>query len=162
MKKLCLILLLLSTLPVYAADPTPIGRFGHWRVFSVIEGDKKMCFMATSPQQTTKQRDNNYLTISRRKNAPDEIAVMFGVNYHKTSQPTLGIDNQKVIGLKTDNDASFFTDLKAQELYIQKMIIGNVARTVGKSERGTILRETFSLKGFANAYNALKNACPVE
>ena len=35
------------------------------------------------------------------------------------------------------------------------MIIGNVARTKGKSHKKNVLRETFSLKGFAKAYEML-------
>lgn len=147
----------------FAADTTQaVGRFGNWRVYTAQEGKGMVCFMVTSPQQTTVKREDNYLSITHRphEKSYDVIAVMLGTNFQKNSKPTIGVDNKRVIVMDVDGDTAFIKDIAAEKQLIQDMTPGNVVRTQAKSVKGTVLRETFSLKGFAKAYEALQKACP--
>lgn len=164
MKSLFLIVFLFVFLPLYtfASDTTQaVGRFGHWRVYTAQEGKGTVCFMVTSPQQTTVKREDNYLSITHRPHEKtyDVISVMLGTNYQKNSKPTIGVDNKRVTVLDVDGDAAFVKDPSIEKQLIEEMIIGNVVRTQSKSAKGTVLRETFSLKGFSKAYEALQKSC---
>ena len=151
----------LSSLAYAGSDMTPEGFFGEWRVYTAKEGNGTVCFMVTSPQHTTVERDGNFLSITHRphENSYDVVSVMFGVAYHKKSRPTIEIDNHRPVEMVTSDDASFIKDEKEEKRFIQEMIKGNVARTKGKSQKGTLLRETYSLKGFAKAYELLNEKC---
>lgn len=141
---------------------TSLGRYGNWAVYSAMENGKKMCFMATAPSITSVKRDDNFLMIVHRpaEKSFDVVTLMLGADFHKESIPTLGVDNNKVTSMKTAKNAAFIEDVALEQDMIQQMIKGGVARTQAKSARGTILKETFSLKGFSKAYDALNRSCP--
>ena len=141
---------------------TPEGFFGQWRVYTAKEGSETICFMVASPQHTTVDRENNFLTLTHRpyENSFDVVSVMFGATYHKKSRPTIEVDNLKPIEMKTSDDASFVMSEKDTTNLILDMIKGNVARTKGRSDKNTLLRETYSLKGFSKAYALLNEKCP--
>lgn len=143
---------------------TPEGFFGEWRVYTAKEGTGTVCFMVSAPQHTTVERSNNFLSITHRpnENSFDTIAVMFGTDFHKKSRPTIEIDNHKPIEIKAVDDTAYVKTAKEEKHLIQEMIKGNVARTKGKSKKGTLLRETYSLKGFAKAYDLINQKCPAQ
>ena len=140
---------------------TPEGFFGEWRVYTAKEGEGTVCFMVSAPQHTTTERENNFLSVTHRphENTFDTVAVMFGVNYHKKSRPTIEVDNLRPLEMKKSDDTAFIVNPKDEKNLIQDMIKGNVARTKGKSQRNTLLRETYSLKGFGKAYQLLNEKC---
>ena len=117
--------------------------------------------MVSAPQHTTTERENNFLSVTHRphENTFDTVAVMFGVNYHKKSRPTIEVDNLRPLEMKKSDDTAFIVNPKDEKNLIQDMIKGNVARTKGKSQRNTLLRETYSLKGFGKAYQLLNEKC---
>lgn len=156
--------LFFSGLAHASSEMTPEGFFGEWRVYTAKEGNGTVCFMVTAPQHTTVEREGNFLSITHRphENSYDVVSVMFGVPYHKKSRPTIEIDNHRPLEMATSDDASFIKNEKDEKNFVQEMIKGNVARTKGKSSRGTLLRETYSLKGFAKAYALLNEKCRPE
>ena len=156
--------LLFSGFANASSDMTPEGFFGEWRVYTAKEGAGTVCFMVTAPQHTTVERENNFLSITHRphEKSYDVISVMFGVPYHKKSRPTIEIDNHRPLEMVASDDAAFIKNEKEEKRFVQEMIKGNVARTKGKSQKGTLLRETYSLKGFAKAYELLNEKCRPE
>lgn len=153
---------LVSTSVFASESVSPEGYFGEWRVYTAKEGTETLCFMVSSPQHTSSEREGNFLSITHRpyENSFDTISLMFGTVFHKTSRPTIEVDNHRPFELKTNDDAAFVMNEKDEKTLIDQMIIGNVARTKGKSQKRNILRETFSLKGFAKAYEMLNEKCP--
>lgn len=153
---------LISTSVMASESVSPEGYFGEWRVYTAKEGTQTLCFMVSSPQHTSSEREGNFLSVTHRpyENSFDTISLMFGTMFHKTSRPTIEVDNHKAFELKTNDDAAFVMSEKDERALIDQMIIGNVARTRGKSQKRNVLRETFSLKGFAKAYEMLNEKCP--
>lgn len=165
MKKSFLLLLsfILIQAPAVAEDEIEaIGHFSGWRVYKGTQDGKKTCFMSATPLNSSKKRDDVYLMVARHPDDKryNEIVVMLGAPYHNTSKPTIGIDNQKVESMYAVGGNSWIADADTEKQLIQKMIDGNIVRTVGKSARGTILKDTFSLKGFTKALEAITKECP--
>lgn len=154
-------ILLFCTTAQAKSDITPEGFFGEWRVYTSKEGNETICFMVSAPQHSNAERNNNFLSITHRpyENSFDTIAVMFGTTFHKTSRPTIEIDNLKPVEMKAVEDTAFVRTTKEENQLIAEMIKGNVARTKGKSKKGTLLRETYSLKGFSKAYELINLKC---
>ena len=155
-------LMLVSSVSLANESVSPEGYFGNWRVYTAKEGTETLCFMVASPQHTSSEREGNFLSITHRpyENSFDTIALMFGTMFHKTSRPTIEVDNHKPFEMKTADDSAFVMNEKDEKTLIDQMIIGNVARTKGKSHKKNVLRETFSLKGFSKAYDMLNEKCP--
>lgn len=153
---------LISGSVVASEHISPEGYFDNWRVYTAKEGTETLCFMVASPQHTSSEREENFLSITHRpyENSFDTVALMFGTTFHKTSRPTIEIDNHKPFELKISDDSAFLMKEEDERAIIQQMIIGNVARTKGKSQKKNVLRETFSLKGFSKAYELLNEKCP--
>lgn len=167
MKYLFALLGLLCSASVFAADNStvqPIEHFSGWRVYTAKEEGHKICFMAASPLSSSPKREDAYLMVARRPYAKEMnvITVMTGVDYHEKHIPTFGIDNQKVVSMVTQKDAAFIENANQEKDLIEKMIDGNVVRIVSKSKRGTILKDTYSLKGFTKALNSITSECPDE
>ena len=167
-KYLCFILSVLLFVPSAFSDDqiSPIGHFSAWMAFKGVKDNKKVCFMAATPMHSSKQKsdkdDDTYLMVARYPDTPhtNEIVVMLGTTYHKTSKPTIGVDNNKVVEMFTDKDKAWIEKRAVEKDLINKMISGNVVRTIGKSHKGTVLKDTYSLKGFTKALNAITEECP--
>lgn len=140
----------------------PIANYSSWRVYEAIENNQKVCFISSSPLYSSPKREDAYLMVYRRPSEKEYniITVMTGVKFHSKHVPTFGIDNQKVVSLFAVNDAAWIKDAKMEKQLINKMIDGNVVRTISKSTKGITLKDTYSLKGFTKALNAMTEACP--
>ncbi|MBE6456206.1 MAG: hypothetical protein E7014_07175 [Alphaproteobacteria bacterium] len=149
--------------PVFSAEEIdPIGHYSAWRAFKGVQDGKKTCFMAATPLHTSKKRDDVYLTVSRH---PDDkqynvITMMLGAPYRKGTTPTIGVDKNKVVAMFTNDDKAYIEKATIEKQIINQMIEGNVVRTQGRSQRGTNLKDTFSLKGFTRALEAITKECP--
>lgn len=140
---------------------TPKGYHGDWRVYTAMEGKGKVCFMVTSPQHTNVERQDNYLAITHRpfEKSFDVVTLSLGVPFQKNSKPTIEVDNKKTITMIPVEDDAFIKDHNQEKTLIQQMMKGNVARTQARSKKGTLLRDTYSLKGFQKAYDLLNKVC---
>jgi hypothetical protein len=156
------IMFVLNFLLIDAYGGSFFNAAGLIRGLLLSKNGKKTCFMVATPLHTSQKREDTYLMIARHpdENHYNEIVVMLGAPYHKTSKPTIGVDNNKVIEMFTDKDKSFVEKTLTEKDLINKMISGNVVRTIGKSQKGTILKDTYSLKGFTKALNAITEECP--
>lgn len=144
------------------SDIRPIGHYSGWRVYTATENGQKICFMAASPLHSSPKRENTYLMISRRpyEKEYNVITIMAGADYSDKFIPTFGVDNKKVFPMFTQQNTAFIKETENEKTLINQMIDGNIAQTVGKSKRGTVLKDSYSLKGFTKALDAIIETCP--
>ena len=69
------------------------------------------------------------------------------------------IDKNKAIELKRHEDSAWAKDSATDEKLVAEMKKGSTAVLLGTSARGTKTTDTFSLKGFSKAYDAINKAC---
>ena len=163
MKRFLLIVTLFIGFPALAAENvTPIGHFSAWRAYKGEQNGQTTCYMAATPLRSSQKREDAYLMIARHKEAKkyNEIVVYLGAPYHKNSQPTIGVDNQKAVALVPSGDKAWVKSTTDESNLISKMIEGNIVRVTGKSARGTVLKDSYSLKGFTKALEAITKECP--
>lgn len=145
------------------SDIQPLGHYSAWRIYTATQDGEKVCFMAASPlyASPTKRKDA-YLMIARRPAFKEYnvVSVMTGVDYPEKSTPTIGVDNNKVFAMFAQKDTAFIKDSAKEKAVIKQMIDGNIARTVGKSKRGTTFKDSYSLKGFTKALDKITKECP--
>ncbi len=163
MKRFLWVFMLFISFSAFAEEEvTPIGHFSAWRAYKGVQNGQITCFMAATPLRSNQKREDTYLMIARhaKEKKYNEIVVYLGAPYHKKSQPTIGVDNQKVVALVPSGDKAWVKSTTDEKNLITKMIEGNIVRVTGKSARGTVLKDNYSLKGFTKALDAITKECP--
>ncbi len=164
MKKLLFCAMCLGVFPALANEPEVLGSFDKWNAFAVGTDADKVCYMATTPKQSVgkyTKRDDVFLLVTHRpaENSYDVVSIETGFTYQPGSKPTFRIDNQKTINMAVDGDRAWFPDNATDEKVIPELIKGSNVIVKAKSKRGTAITDTYSLKGFSKAYNAIQKAC---
>ena len=166
MKKIALLascLLLCSTI-ANAADRQLLGVFGDWTAYKMKENGASLCYMASTPQKSEgkyKKRGEIFLIVAHRpkEKAFNVLSLTAGYNYKKGSSAEIQIDKQPAIKLFTHEDTAWATDSKIDSQLYSLMKAGDKAVITGKSSLGNTTVDTFSLKGFTRAANAIDKAC---
>ena len=150
------------------STPTPqsniLGTFGMWTAYVFHDGTGKVCYMAAEPTESKGKytsRDDVFLTITHRpaEKTYDVVSMTAGFTYQKGSKPNIRIDKKKAITLMPVEDMAWAKDDKTDASLVKDMVAGSNAYVNGTSKRGTKILDTFSLKGFSKAYNAINEAC---
>ena len=150
------------------STPTPqsniLGTFGMWTAYVFHDGTGKVCYMAAEPTESKGKytsRDDVFLTITHRpaEKTYDVVSMTAGFTYQKGSKPNIRIDKKKAVTLMPVEDMAWAKDDKTDATLVKDMVAGSNAYVNGTSKRGTKILDTFSLKGFSKAYNAINEAC---
>jgi len=155
----------LSSISAFAGtDSELLGVFDAWSAFSYKDEEGQVCYMASEPTKSQgkyNRRDHVFLLVTHRpkEQAFDVVNVTAGYTYQKGSKPSITIDNNKPVNLKVFNDTAWAQDAATDAKLVAAMKKGTRAILKGKSARGTATTDTFSLKGFGKAYQAINSAC---
>ncbi|MBP5343616.1 MAG: invasion associated locus B family protein [Alphaproteobacteria bacterium] len=146
------------------ADVEVLGVFDDWSAFLYKDEAGQVCYMATEPiksQGKYNRRDDVFLIVAHRptEQSFDVVSINAGYTYRKGSKPYLTIDNNKPITLAVFNDTAWAKDDATDAKLVANMKKGTRAVLKGTSARGTATTDTFSLKGFGKAYQAINKAC---
>ena len=160
------ILLVSSLLPciAMAADVELLGSFDDWTAYSYNDGVEQVCYISSQPTKSQgkySRRDDVFLIVTHRpKNQTfDVVNSVAGYTYKSNSKPQLTVDKNKAIELKGHEDSAWAKDAATDAKLVAEMKKGTTASLVGTSARGTKTTDTFSLKGFSKAYDAINKAC---
>lgn len=144
-----------------------IDTFGDWNAFSDTENGKPLCYMASLPEKSEgkyTQRGDTYIMITHRpsEKTVGEVSIRAGYTYKQGSETEARIDSNRPIKLFTDGGFSWARDVQTDRAMVAAMKAGGTLIVKGTSSRGTLTTDTYSLKGFTAAYNAISQACKVK
>lgn len=164
MRKYFLLFGLVFACSANASDIEVLGNFDNWSAYSFNDGSDHVCYMASQPTKSQgkySRRDDVFLIVTHRPNNKsfDVVNVMAGYTYKTTSKPQITIDKNKAIELKRHEDTAWTKNAEADTKLVAEMKKGSQAVLLGTSARGTKTTDTFSLKGFSKAYDAINKAC---
>lgn len=165
-KKRFALLALLSTLfcmPAQAAEPSPIGSFGDWKAFYFNDGSGKVCFMSSQPQKqegkfTKRGEVFFFVTHWEADKKKDVVSISTGYPFKKESQAKVVIDGQ-TYHMTTDGEMAWANDAETDGRIAASIQKGSSLVIEGTSQRGTLTKDTYSLKGSADAYQAITKEC---
>ncbi len=140
-----------------------ISQSGSWKAYSGVENGKKFCFIGSEPTKSTgkyTKRGDAYVLVTHRpaEGARSVVSVTAGYAYKPSSEAEITIGGQS-FNLFTDGGAAWAYDAKADKAITRAMKAGLTMIVRGASARGTLTTDTYSLKGFTKAYNAIGKAC---
>lgn len=144
---------------VTPAGPKKIGDFGDWTAATHQEGGQAVCYAFTRAQISAPAlsgRGSVILTVTERASGRDAVAIEAGLTYAANASVTVQVD-QAALEFYTSGRNAFARDGKATVA-----AFGKAARAVARSPAPKEVTDTFSLKGFGDAYKAIVKACPAK
>ena len=150
--------------PAAAAHATPaapkkIGDFGDWVAATHQEGGQTVCYAFTRAQTSAPAlsgRGPVILTVTERASGRDAVAIEAGLTYAANAAVTVQAD-RTALEFYTAGRNAFARDGKAAVAAFDK-----APRAVARSPAPKEVADTFSLKGFSEAYKAIVKACPAK
>ena len=150
--------------PAAAARGTPsgpkkIGEFGDWVAATHQEGGQTVCYAFTRAQTSAPAlsgRGPVILTVTERVSGRDSVAIEAGLTYAANAAVTVQVD-RTALEFYTAGRNAFARDGKAAVAAFDK-----AARAIARSPAPKEVADTFSLKGFGDAYKAIVKACPAK
>ena len=141
------------------AGPKQIGKFEDWTAATHQESGATVCYAFTraqNPAPAVAGRGPVIITITQRPTLRDAVAMEAGFAYADKAMVSVHVD-QTTLDFYTDKRNAFARDGKAVAAAFAKG-----AKAVAKSPgpKGVAVQDTFSLKGFSDAYKAINKACP--
>lgn len=156
-------IVLLSQAAYAAGDPRPIGTFGDWSAYTFSDSGNKVCFMSAKP--TTEKgnytkRGEVMLFVTHWPDAQTKnvVSISTGYSYRNGSDATLTIDG-KDFKMATEGETAWSKNQAADDAITSAIRQGAGLTVVGYSGRGTKTTDTYSLKGSADAYDAISKEC---
>jgi len=149
----------------FAAAPKQLGVFDAWSSHMIVEGKKRTCYVYGVPGLSRgdyTRRGPTYLQVTDRTadRARNEVSLVAGYTYKAGSEVTADIDGRK-FKMFTRDDGAWTRDGKADAAMVAAMRAGKSMVVHGVSSRGTETTDTYSLKGFTAAHNAIGKACRI-
>jgi invasion protein IalB len=161
-----LVLLMMGGAAVAQQKPQFLGAFQDWEAYAGTEGKSKVCYAVTQPTKEEGQysrRGEVYLFVTHRPADHEQNAVNIkaGYTYKSGSAVNVAIGNHTA-SMYVKDDTAWNRTSQDDHAMVQAMIKGSTMIVHGTSEHGTATTDTFSLKGFSAAYQAIGKACGVK
>ena len=139
--------------------PQPIGTFEDWTAATNKEGGQTICYAFTRARASTPAlagRGDVVLTVTERPAGRDAVAISAGFAFAANAAGRLTVDAAG-FDLYTAQRSAFARDGHAAAVAMQR---GRQAVAHLPGPKGAEVADTFSLKGFPQAYAAIVKRCP--
>ena len=150
------------TAPASAQPPKLIGSYGDWQALTYEENSKPVCYVFTEPakkQGDYTSRGQVYALVTHRPvdKKLNVFTVVAGYTYKEDSDAILEVGDQKFT-LFTQEGMAWANDADDPKI-VEALKKGTDMVVHGTSSKGTETVDTYSLKGFSKAYDAIGAAC---
>ena len=144
--------------------PTEIGQYGDWTASTVKEGRGRVCYMASTPKRDEgnyKLRGDIYAVVTHRPSDKSYNVVNFvaGYKYKENSKVVVKVGTTSINNMFTNGENAWAPDTQTDKKLVNIMRRGEKMTVEGISFKGTKTKDTYSLKGFTNAYRAISAKC---
>ena len=151
----------------FAVQVMALGAFKGWSAYETGAGDGRVCYALAKPTATDPakiNRDPAFILINdwpaRRAKAEPEIVP--GFQYKDGSSVTAQLGGDTLTFFTTNDGGQGGAWIEAQadeERLVNAMKTAPEMVVTGTSKRGTVVRDTYSLAGFADALDKAQAAC---
>lgn len=149
-----------------SSTPKLLGTYGNWNAFTFNDdAGQKVCFMSSKPASAkgnyTRRGDiYAYITHWPSKGHTNMINIDTGYAYKANSMVDLSVGDKK-FQLATEGEKAWAYNQSDDDRITQAIREGSTLIVKGTSSRGTLTTDTYSLRGTADAYDAISKACGI-
>jgi hypothetical protein len=147
--------------PSPASGPKRIGKWDDWQAATHQEAGQPVCYAFTRPTASAPGlpgRGDVVLTVTERAVGRDAVALSAGFNYAPSAEVEV-VSDGVTLPFYTAGRSAFARDGRAATTLFSK---GHQAQAHSPGPRGQGVVDTFSLRGFTQAYAAIVKACPAK
>ena len=152
---------------VSAQTPQNIGTFQDWNAFVSNDPSGKICFVASQPtdakySQSVSGRDPAFFQITSipTKNIIHEASSIVGYTFAADADVTADVDGTKFkMFLDDSHPDTAWSVPDTEAALVEAMKRGHQLVLTGKSKRGTIVTDTYSLRGITAALEKIDKEC---
>lgn len=139
--------------------PKSIGKFVDWQAATHQESGQLVCYAftrASASAPAVPGRGDVVLTVTQRASGRDAVAISAGFAYPAGAEVEMQVDKAE-LAFYTAGRSAFAREGKAAIDAFQR---GTTAVARSPGPRNARVQDTFSLRGFTAAYEAINKACP--
>lgn len=143
-----------------ASGPRRIGVWDDWQAATNQEAGQPVCYAFTRPTASSPAvpgRGDVVLTVTERSGGRDAVAVTAGFAYALNAEMEMSAEGV-TLPFYTAGRSAFAKDGRAAVSLFNR---GRQAVAKSPGPKGQPVTDTFSLRGFSQAYAAIVKACPV-
>lgn len=158
-----IVALIISAAPANSQQAKLLETFNDWSAHANSGGGKKVCFVVSQPKESEPKNVKRgpiffYISIYPTESVPNEISVKMGYPLRP------GVDAEVKVGAATFNlftkDEGAFVEQRAEEAKIVAAMKGGAEMVVqGRSTRGTLTTDKYSLSGLTAAMDRASKEC---
>jgi hypothetical protein len=145
--------------PAQPAGPQKLGTFEDWTAARHQEDGRPVCYAVTRAKSSAPPvpgRGEVAMFVTQRQNGRDSVSISAGFAYPANADVTLTVD-LNALNFYTNQRFAFAKDGPGAVAALQR---GRQAISRGPGPRNVPVEDTFSLRGFGQAYAAIVKACP--
>lgn len=142
-----------------ASGPRRIGTWDDWQAATNQEAGQPVCYAFSRPSASTPAvpgRGDVVLTVTERAGGRDAVALTAGFAYPANAEMEMSAEGV-TLPFYTSGRSAFARDGRAAVALFNR---GRQAVARSPGPRSQAVTDTFSLRGFAQAYAAIVKACP--
>lgn len=152
-----------SLVPAFAQTTRIVERFADWSLYAHDGGREQICFIAAQPGASEPKGVNRapvYFFVAGwpKDGVRTEVSLRIGYPFKKGSVASITIGTA-TFKLFTAADRAFIEDATEELKFLEALKKGTSMVVQGTSERGTTTKDSFSLKGAAQALQKLASTC---
>ena len=145
-----------------------VGTFKSWTPFVQNDPDGKLSFVASQPQdskysQSISGRDPAFFMITSipAKGIRNEASTIIGYPFAPNAEVTVDVDGKKFSMFTSESQGdTAWAVAEQQAALVEAMKAGSRMTVQGKSKRGTISTDSYSLSGVTAALDKATAECP--
>lgn len=144
-----------------AAGPKRIGTWENWEAATHQEAGQPVCYAFTRPTASSPAlpgRGDVVLSVTERSGGRDAVALTAGFTYPANAEVDI-VSDGVTLPFYTSGRSAFARDGRAAVSLFSR---GLQAQARSPGPRGKPVTDTFSLRGFSQAYAAITKACPAK
>jgi len=150
-------------MPAYGQTANQVEKHGDWSVYAHDASGKKTCFTVAKPRSSKPKnvkRDPIYFYVSNwpKDKVVNEISIKMGYPLKAGSSVQIKI-TAKSFTLFTKEEGAYVEKTEAEKQVVAAMKAGAVMVVQGRSTRGTLTTDEYSLTGITKALVGAAKAC---
>lgn len=158
-----IVALLASAAPANSQQAKLLQTFDSWSAHANSGGGKKVCFVVSQPTESAPKNVKRgpiyfYVSIYPAENVPNEVSIKMGYPLRA------GVDAEVKIGgttftLFTKDEGAFLEKREDENRLVAAMKAGSEMVVQGRSTRGTLTTDKYSLSGITAALERAGKEC---